>query len=115
MKPLESILQRIFYSQDRNDRDPNKPEDSAFFNAVSDIKIQSYAKWYKEQGGEYVVEGKEKEVIAYIQAIVLKLGHMKTLEDFMELMEVYRDLYATMRFIEIIETAFLKEEDERAS
>ena len=105
---LGSILDKIFYSQEREHHDPNKPEDSAFFNARRKIVQQAYRTWYKDHGGQYAIKGIESEFIEYLKALVLK--DIKGLEDIVEIIAIKQHLRSLLTLVDYIETAFETEE-----
>ena len=101
-----SVLDRVFHSQDSNPvkRDPNKPADSAYFRAVDKIRKQSYSKWYKDQGGEYVIQHKEKEVIDLIKTLVMTPCTKP------EYPFIQQKLWSTIESIDEIHQAFVENE-----
>ncbi|MFH1628677.1 MAG: hypothetical protein ABIE47_08135 [Pseudomonadota bacterium] len=109
-KHLESILQSIFFSQDRDEptRNPNDPADQPYFYQMRHIENKAFKAWYEDAGGEYLIRNMEKNLIGKIINLVVK--DVKGIKDILEMVEIKKEIMRDVTFIDRIRAAFFEEE-----
>ena len=99
----ESILTRIFYSQDKEEQARSGPVEKK----LSDIKNKAYITWYQDNGGEVLLKDMEKQLIHYITTLVG--SPIKTLDDFITIVGMKERIACQCEAIDRIEMAFVEE------
>ena len=108
----ENILDKILFAgKKRDNRDPNDPANQPFISAMTGITNQAYARWFNEQGGEFVLNELEKEIGEKLEALVVM--PVRTIEDVFKFITFRQNIVDNVNWYGKIISAFNKEESKK--
>ena len=109
----KNIIQNIF-DDNKEFRDPNKPENTAYYSAIWKIHNKALTHWVEECGGEYLLDSMRGRLKGMI--IDLVLYEINSEKDFLHIVKLKTMIQKECDLMDRIMTAFMEtERDERTT